>query len=293
LNCIALFILVDDGWKTVLPSFSDDQCIQNLSMSIEIFQYICLKPALKRVNTDYHISLPPQKSFAGVLFTKNTEVKEFCFCVEEILLPEIIRMPNKKKLKQLSLYFEHRWRLQQSVGAPDGSHILILAPWEYHYFSGKGWYSLVLQAVDDAGGLFWKVYTGSLHNAGVLCLCAWWELAGSCFSQQHKNTGGLDVGHYSPEDAAYPVTSWLMKPHETRKQERQRSRSADSKHNLSALASALEDEEVVLSRGRILTSCPVNTKLAEALQLFFKKFLWSENTYPPAALPFICPKFSP
>ncbi|XP_030621103.1 protein ANTAGONIST OF LIKE HETEROCHROMATIN PROTEIN 1 [Chanos chanos] len=210
-------------------------------MSRETFQYICrrLKPALEKMDTNYRVSVPLQKRVAVALWKLATNaeyrtvshlfgvgistacdcVKESCSSVEEILLPETIQMPNTEKLKEMALYFEHRWGLPQCVGAIDGSHIPLVAPQEYHteYFNRKGWYSIVLQAVVDGRGLFWNVYTGqpgSLHDARVLRLSALWDLAerGQLFSQQLRSIGGQDIGHYILGDAAYPLASWLMKP---------------------------------------------------------------------------------
>lgn len=232
---------VDDWWQTVVPSFTDDQWMQNFRMSRETFQYICrrLKPALEKMDTNYRIAVPLQKRVAVALWKLATNaeyrsvshlfgvgistacdcLKEFCSSVEEILLPEIIQMPNAEKLKELALYFDQKWGLPQCVGAIDGSHIPIMAPREYHteFFNRKGWYSIVLQAVVDGRGLFWNIFVGkpgSLHDARVLRLSALWELAetGKLFSHQQKNIGGQDVGHYILGDAAYPLTSWLMKP---------------------------------------------------------------------------------
>ena len=35
---------------------------------------------------------------------------------------------------------------------------------------------------------------------------------GKVFSQQYRGIGGQDVGYYIIGDAAYPLTSWLIKP---------------------------------------------------------------------------------
>ncbi len=54
----------------------------------------------------------------------------------------------------------------------------------------------------------------SLHDARVLRLSALWEMAErrNLFAQQYRNINGQDVGLYILGDAAYPLTSWLMKP---------------------------------------------------------------------------------
>ena len=234
-------VRVDDWWTTVVPLFTDTMWIENFRMSKETFKYICcrLKPALERMDTNYRRSVPLEKRVALALWklATNSEyrsighlfgvglstacdcVKEFCSSVEEILYPEVIQMPDAEKFKEMSLYFEERWGVPQCVGAIDGSHIPIMAPQEHptEYYNRKGWYSMTLQAIVDGKGLFWNIYTGqpgSLHDARVLRLSAVWELAerAKVFSQQYESISGQDVGNYIIGDAAYPLTSWLMKP---------------------------------------------------------------------------------
>uniref|UniRef100_A0A3Q3GLQ7 DDE Tnp4 domain-containing protein n=1 Tax=Labrus bergylta TaxID=56723 RepID=A0A3Q3GLQ7_9LABR len=71
----------------------------------------------------------------------------------------------------------------------------------------------VMEKVDTNDRLFVPLKKKSCGRV-VLHLSALWELAerGKMFSQVHKNIGGQEVGHYILGDAAYPLTSWLMKP---------------------------------------------------------------------------------
>ncbi|KAK9979860.1 hypothetical protein ABG768_013268 [Culter alburnus] len=138
---------------------------------------------------------------------------------EKVLMPEVIKLPNSEKLKEMATYFERRWGLPQCVGAIDGSHIPILGPEDYHkeYFNRKGWHSIILQAVVDGRGLFWNVFVGapgSLHDARVLRLSGLWGLVdrGLLLPDVTKNICGHDVGYFVLGDAAYPLKSWLMKP---------------------------------------------------------------------------------
>uniref|UniRef100_A0A672R782 DDE Tnp4 domain-containing protein n=1 Tax=Sinocyclocheilus grahami TaxID=75366 RepID=A0A672R782_SINGR len=175
---------IDDWWKIVVP--------ETFQVAVAVWKLA--------TNAEYR----SVAHLFGVGITTACDCdKDFCSSVETILLPEFIHMPNAEKLKELSLYFEQRWGLPQCVGAINGSHIPILAPQEFHreYFNRKGWYSIVLQAVVDGKGLFWNVF-------------ALWELAerGKLLSQQFRNVSGQEVGHYIIGDAAYTLTSWLMKP---------------------------------------------------------------------------------
>ncbi|XP_051556508.1 uncharacterized protein LOC127442481 [Myxocyprinus asiaticus] len=231
----------DDWWKTVVPSFTDHQWIENFRMSKETFQYICrrVQPAMEKMDTRYRLSVPLQKRVAVALWKLATNaeyrtvahlfgvgiatacdcVRDFCSSVLEILMPEVIQVPTAEKLNEMTLYFEQRWGLPQCVGSIGSSHIPILAPLEFHteYINRKGWCSILLQTVVDGNGLFWNVFAGlpgSLPSARVLRLSPLWKLAerGMLFPQQQRCIGGQGVDHYILGDADYPLRSWLMTP---------------------------------------------------------------------------------
>uniref|UniRef100_A0A668AUA2 DDE Tnp4 domain-containing protein n=1 Tax=Myripristis murdjan TaxID=586833 RepID=A0A668AUA2_9TELE len=228
-----------EWWKVVVSTFSDEQWVQNFRMSKETFTYLCqrVQPAMEKQDVNYRLCVPLQQRvaiavwklatnadywsiahlFAVSLSTACKCLKAFCSAVEDILQPEAIQFPNADKLQEMANYFENRWGLPHCVGAIDGSHIPILAPQEYHteYYNSKGWYSVVLQAVVDGKGLFWNVFSGlpgSMHDARVLRRSGLWNMADRLFGGQHHVTGGHDMGYYILGDAAYPQTSWLMKP---------------------------------------------------------------------------------
>ena len=65
------------------------------------------------------------------------------------------------------------WGFPQTVGAIDGSHILILKSVDSpsDYYSHKGFHSVIIQAVVDSRGLFIQVnigWPGKVHDARVL-----------------------------------------------------------------------------------------------------------------------------
>ncbi|XP_052407883.1 uncharacterized protein LOC127953028 [Carassius gibelio] len=228
-------------WDSVVSTFTEAQWIKNFRMSKDTFMYLCrrLQPQLERQDTNYRLCITIEKRIAIALWklATNSEyrsishlfgigvatvcrcVHDFCSAVEKVLMPEVIKLPNSEKLKEMATYFERRWGLPQCVGAIDGSHIPILGPEDYHteYFNRKGWHSIILQAVVDGRGLFWNVFVGapgSLHDARVLRLSGLWGLfdRGLLLPDVTKNICGHDVGYFVLGDAAYLLKSWLMKP---------------------------------------------------------------------------------
>uniref|UniRef100_A0A1X7TF59 DDE Tnp4 domain-containing protein n=1 Tax=Amphimedon queenslandica TaxID=400682 RepID=A0A1X7TF59_AMPQE len=68
--------------------------------------------------------------------------------------------------------FEKKWGLPQCAGAIDWCHVPISAPAHNHtdYYNGKGFYSIVIQAVIDYRYRFIDVYCGwpgSVHDARI------------------------------------------------------------------------------------------------------------------------------
>ena len=63
----------------------------------------------------------------------------------------IHKLPSAQSLQNVVRGFETKWGMIQCAGSVDGYHIPILPPVLNHtgYYNGKGWYSIVLQAVVD------------------------------------------------------------------------------------------------------------------------------------------------
>lgn len=71
--------------------------------------------------------------------------------INEILLPEEIRMPNLDECEETSQYHEQKFGIPRLIGALDGSHVPILPPSEGYrdFVNRKGWPSVVLQGLVD------------------------------------------------------------------------------------------------------------------------------------------------
>nr|XP_033968160.1 protein ANTAGONIST OF LIKE HETEROCHROMATIN PROTEIN 1-like isoform X1 [Pseudochaenichthys georgianus] len=238
--CVWMLDRATEWWGVIVPSFTHTQWVKNFRMSEETYVYLCnkLRPAMERQDTPFRECIPLKKRVAialwklatgseyrsiGHLFgVSNTTVcrcvQDFCAAAETLLVPELIRSPDREQFAEMAAYTENRWGLPQCVGAIDGSHIPILAPQEYHcdYFNRKGWHSIILQGVVDGKGHFWNVFPGmpgSLHDARVLRLSSLWELAsrGNYFPPCTRNIGGVNAGYYILGDNAYPLQNWLIK----------------------------------------------------------------------------------
>ncbi|XP_033985671.1 protein ANTAGONIST OF LIKE HETEROCHROMATIN PROTEIN 1-like [Trematomus bernacchii] len=239
--CVWMVDRATEWWNVIVPSFTHTQWVENFRMSEETYVYLCnkLRPAMEKQDTSFRVCIPFKKRVAialwklatgcdyrsiGHLFgvSKTTVcrcVQDFCAAAETLLVPELIRSPDREKFAEMAAYTENRWGLPQCVGAIDGSHIPILAPQEYHcdYFNRKGWHSIILQGVVDGKGHFWNVFAGmpgSMHDARVLRLSTLWELAsrGNYFPACTRNIGGVNAGYYILGDNAYPLQNWLIKP---------------------------------------------------------------------------------
>ncbi|XP_033998069.1 protein ANTAGONIST OF LIKE HETEROCHROMATIN PROTEIN 1-like [Trematomus bernacchii] len=238
--CVWMLDRATEWWGVIVPSFTHTQWVENFRMSEETYVYLCnkLRLAMERQDTAFRKCIPLKKRVAIALWklatgseyrsighifgVSNTTVcrcvQDFCAAAETLLVPELIRSPDREKFAEMADYTENRWGLPQCVGAIDGSHIPILAPQEYHcdYFNRKGWHSIILQGVVDGKGHFWNVFAGmpgSLHDARVLRLSTLWELAsrGNYFPPCTRNIGGVNAGYYILGDNAYPLQNWLMK----------------------------------------------------------------------------------
>ena len=84
-------------------------------------------------------------------------VQEVCREIVHVLMPKYIKWPEGDEIQDIVDFFEHKWGYPQCGGAIDGSHILIIAPQQFHidFFNRRGWHSIILQ------GVVWMVNTAS------------------------------------------------------------------------------------------------------------------------------------
>jgi len=114
----------------IVPSFTHTQWVENFRMSEETYVYLCnkLRPAMEKQDTPFRVCIPFKKRVAialwklatgseyrsiGHLFgvSKTTVcrcVQDFCAAAEMLLVPELIRSPDREKFAEMAAYTEQR-----------------------------------------------------------------------------------------------------------------------------------------------------------------------------------------
>lgn len=161
--------------EIVLEGFRNRDWIINFRMTRTTFDYICqsisgeLLPAFNPIST--RETIPPVKQVAiaifylascceyrivGELFGVGKTSVWRCVhrvvdAINDVLLPEWIRMPTEDQCNEIAAAFEEKSNIPQIIGCIDGTHIPVTAPSDGYrdYVNRKGWTSIVLQAVVD------------------------------------------------------------------------------------------------------------------------------------------------
>lgn len=164
-------------WLYVLNFYDDEEWLENFRVPKDTFFYICdrLRPHLEPAEIDENLQprepVLVEKKVALTLFFLSScseyrvignlfGVHKSTICkyihqvvrlVNQILLPEEIRMPDLNECEEISQYHELKFGYARLIGAIDGSHIPILPPSEGYrdFVNRKGWTSVVLQAMVD------------------------------------------------------------------------------------------------------------------------------------------------
>ena len=91
-------------------------------------------------------------------------IEEVCQVLWDQLAPTHMRAPQTEDdWKVIAANFEERWNFPNCIGALDGKHVLIKAPWNSGslYFNYKGTFSIVLLALVDANRKFIFIDVGA------------------------------------------------------------------------------------------------------------------------------------
>ena len=156
--------------------------------------------------------------------TASRTIHLVCEAISSKLGPKYLKLPeNQDEMRKKISEFEVQFGMPQAFGCIDGTHIPILRPSEnsQDYFCYKMFFSLNVQAVCDAKGLFLDVdcrWPGSVHDAKVF--------ANSSLNKKLQNgnipityqllvPGHTKVGSYLIGDPAYPLTPHCIKEFET------------------------------------------------------------------------------
>ena len=116
--------------------------------------------------------------------------------------------------------FKDLSRLPNIVGAIDGTHIPINAPYEsaVDYFSRYQHHDFGIQAVADGALLFLDFSAGnagSMHDAHILRSSNLYQKAeqGDILTGPIVNGNHHKIGPYLVGGSAYPISPWLQKPY--------------------------------------------------------------------------------
>ncbi|XP_041347043.1 protein ANTAGONIST OF LIKE HETEROCHROMATIN PROTEIN 1-like [Gigantopelta aegis] len=161
------------------------------------------------------------------LKTENTEGGEWSIDLMKRLLGAFVTFPKGQGLKEIIRGFQETWNFSNCAGAIDATHIPIIAPTEDHadYVNRKGWYLIILQAVCDHRYRFTDIcigWPGRVHDARVFANSQLMAQAvnGNLLPSSPEWTqavgptdDNIDMPVVLIGDAAYPMSSWLLKPY--------------------------------------------------------------------------------
>ena len=136
---------------------------------------------------------------------------------------------------KIAKHFHDRWQLPNCVGAADGKHIRILHPRNSgsEFYNYKGFYSIVLMAVEDADHKFTFVDVGCqgrISDGGVLKNTTFWKslvegslglpepsLLPQSLDQSFEGFNFREpIPYYFARDDAFPLEANIMKPYSQR-----------------------------------------------------------------------------
>jgi hypothetical protein len=136
-------------------------------------------------------------------------VRRICHAIVNNLAAQFICWPSGERLKQVTEQFQRKKGLPHCIGAIDGTHIPIKAPYDNpeQYVNRKKFHSVQLQGVCDADRFFTDVYCaypGSVHDARVLRNSPLYQDA------ERLESVVFPESTYIIGDAAYPLKTWLV-----------------------------------------------------------------------------------
>ncbi|XP_031345851.1 protein ANTAGONIST OF LIKE HETEROCHROMATIN PROTEIN 1-like isoform X1 [Photinus pyralis] len=163
-------------------------------------------------------------SFRVAVPTICNIIRETCLVLWNVLFPIVLKTPNEEMLKKFEKEFCTKWSLPNCVGAIDGKHVTIQAPYKSGstFFNYKKNFSIVLLGVCNADYMFTYVDIGaygSQSDGGVLNQSQF----GQKLSTNSLNlpspkllpvsSNGLQIPHFFVGDEAFPLRSNLMRPY--------------------------------------------------------------------------------
>ncbi len=105
----------------------------------------------------------------GIAESTSIIMREFCVAIRKHLKPLVIPKLIRNKIKEITIGFECLHGIPYILGAKDGSHVPIITPKvdPKSYYYQKGFYSKLIQGVQDAKCSFWDYdygWVGSIYD---------------------------------------------------------------------------------------------------------------------------------
>jgi hypothetical protein len=162
-------------------------------------------------------------SFRVGVTTVCNIIRETCSELWSNLLERVLKVPTQGELLKISKNFGTKWSLPNCVGAIDGKHIIIQAPYNSGslFFNYKKTFSIVLLAVCDDKYFFTYVDIGahgSESDGGVLNKSTFGrKLLDNSLNlpppQELPNSrDGMEIPMFFVGDEAFPLRVNLMRP---------------------------------------------------------------------------------
>ncbi|XP_047146233.1 putative nuclease HARBI1 [Hydra vulgaris] len=226
--------------------WNDDDWIQNIRISKAGFNYLCKEVSIfmPMQKTNFRKSLPIEIKLAVTLYflsgsadyrtignlfglgksTVCTIVHKVCKLFVDNLLKKYIFLPSRKETIEIMASFEKLYGFPQVVGAVDGCHIRIKAPYKNSedYINRKDYHSIILQGLADSKYLFRDIFvgwTGKSHDSRVFKNSPLYkECLARTFLPNNLNKiiDNIEIGPLILGDSAYSLENWLMKPYSDR-----------------------------------------------------------------------------
>ena len=153
---------------------------------------------------------------------------EVCKAIIDVYKDEVLKCPKtEEEWKEVSEKFSSRWNYHNCLGALDGKHVAMKKPIKggSFYYNYKGFNSIVLMAVADAGYKFLYVDVGAEGGASD---GGTWKNCTLHDAVEEKRAGlpepaplpndDKPMPYHFIADDAFALRTWLMKPFSHRSQ---------------------------------------------------------------------------
>ena len=226
--------------------------------------------------------------------TVATIVQEVCKVLWEKLSTTYMKMPQTEEWLTIAANFEERWDFPHCIGAIDGKHVLMKAPWNSGslYFNNKGSYSIVLLALVDANlkfiyidvGAYGRNSDGGIFKHSNLGKALGNKTLGLPSDKHIRNAEHLGCMPYvMVGDEAFPLQKHLMRPYPGRGCPY---RQQAFNYRLSRARRVVENAFGILaSRWRVKATCCLHNMLQrETTMAQINKMLQDNEQHPPEGM---------